>query len=57
MSHNEALKLRPQPVDKRGIGSSLIDLGALYGNLGRYDDALTVYKESLHAIGLHLSTT
>jgi tetratricopeptide (TPR) repeat protein len=46
-SYQEALKLRRDIGDKKGVGDTLIDLGSYYQDSGRYEEALKLYKESL----------
>jgi tetratricopeptide (TPR) repeat protein len=46
-SFTEALRLRREIGDKKGIGDTLIDLGGFYQGRGQYDDALKLIKESL----------
>jgi tetratricopeptide (TPR) repeat protein len=43
----EALQIRREIGDKRGVGGTLLDLGNLYDDQGDHDKALEFYKESL----------
>jgi tetratricopeptide (TPR) repeat protein len=44
---NEALKIRRQIGDKRGLGDTLIDMGNLADDRGDHESALKLYKEAL----------
>src|ERR671930_314992 len=46
-SYNEALQIRRDIGDKRGVGGTLLDLGNFYDDQGDHDKALEFYKESL----------
>jgi tetratricopeptide (TPR) repeat protein len=46
-AYKEALQLQREIGDKRGIGSTLINLGLVHEGRGAYEDALALYKESL----------
>jgi tetratricopeptide (TPR) repeat protein len=46
-SYTEALQIRRDIGDKRGVGSTLLDLGNLYDDKGDHDKALDYYKQSL----------
>ena len=43
----EALQVRREIGDKRGLGDTLIDLGDFYDDRGDHDQALKMYKEAL----------
>ena len=43
----EALQIRREIGDKRGLGDTLIDLGNFYDDRGDHDQALKMYKEAL----------
>ena len=46
-SFQEALKIRRDIGDKRGVGATLLDFGNFVDDRGDHDQALKLYKESL----------
>ena len=47
VNFQEALQIRRDIGDNRGLGDTLIDLGNFYDDRGDHDQALQMYKESL----------
>ena len=46
-SYQEALSIRREIGDRRGLGDTLIDMGNFYDACGDHEQALKMYKEAL----------
>ena len=46
-SYKEAEQLQREIGDKRGLGTTLINVGTFYDDRGEYDQGLQLFKESL----------